>query len=233
MLNNCNNPDGNCSGCELKSPLFCHLSEEELELVRANRLSVVFRKGETIRKQGTYMSHVISISAGLAKVYLEGINGRNSIINIVKPTSFIGGPGIYLDHLHHFSVTALTDTRVCFIDLGIFKTLIDNNKEFAHELLKEFSRIMLAIYNRLINLTQKQMPGRLADTLIYLYEDIFQSEVIDLYISKQDISDLSGMVKESAVKILRDFQHADIIKITDSEITLLNREALHRISRTG
>lgn len=233
MQNNCNNPEGNCSGCELKSPLFCHLNEAELDLIRANRLSVVFRKGETIRKQGTYMSHVISVSSGLAKVYLEGINGRNSIINIVKPTSFIGGPGIYLDQLHHFSVTALTETRICFIDLNVFKTLIDENKAFAHELLKEFSRTMLSIYNRLINLTQKQMPGRLADSLIYLFEEIFLSDTINSSVSKQDIADLSGMAKESTIKIMRDFQHAEIIKITDAEISLLNAEALQRISRTG
>ncbi len=233
MLNNCENPNSTCVGCELKSPLFCHLTDEELELVRVNRLSVIFRKGETIRKQGTYLSHVISISSGLAKVYIEGLNGRNSIINIVKPTSFIGGPGIFLDQIHHYTVTALMDTRVCFIDINVFKQLIDTNKKFAHGLLKDFSQIMLAVYNRLVNLTQKQMPGRMADALLYLFDEIFESERIDASISKQDLADLSGMVKDSAVKILRDLQNAGTIKVTEHEILLQNPEALRRISRTG
>jgi CRP-like cAMP-binding protein len=142
---NCDNPEVNCEGCEFQSPFFCHLNDEELDLVRQNRLSVLFRKGETIRKQGTFMSHVISLTSGMAKVYIEGFNGKNSIISIVQSSSFIGGPGIYLDKVHHYSVTALTDARVCFIDLEVFKKLIDTNKAFAHELMKDFSRTILSL----------------------------------------------------------------------------------------
>ncbi len=222
-----------CLGCEFQSPLFSHLSNEELGTVRENRLSVVFNKGEIIRKQGTHLSHIIVISTGLAKVYIEGSTGKNSIINIVKPVSFVGGPGIFLDQIHHYSIAALIDTRVCFIDINVFKHLIDTNKQFANNLLKNFSQIMLDIYNRLTNLTQKQMAGRMADALIYLFNDIFVSSKIDSSISKQDLAELSGMAKESAVKILRDFHNGGYINISDNEILLLNIEALKRVSRTG
>jgi CRP/FNR family transcriptional regulator, polysaccharide utilization system transcription regulator len=232
-MGNCDNPEVNCDGCEFQSPLFCHLSEQELDLVRRNRLSVLFRKGETIRKQGTYMSHVISLTTGLAKVYIEGFNGKNSIISIVKSSSFIGGPGIYLDKVHHYTVTALTDAKVCFIDLEVFKNLIDLNKAFAHELMKDFSRSILSVYNRLVNLTQKQMPGRMADTLLYLFEEVFESNKLDATLSRQDLSELSGMAKDSAIKVLRNFQTVGIIRFNDHEIELLDSPALHRISRTG
>ncbi|NLN95877.1 MAG: Crp/Fnr family transcriptional regulator [Bacteroidales bacterium] len=209
------------------------MSNEELGTVRENRLSVVFNKGEIIRKQGTHLSHIIVISTGLAKVYIEGSNGKNSIINIVKPVTFVGGPGIFLDQIHHYSIAALIDTRVCFIDINVFKHLIDTNKQFANNILKNFSQMMLNIYNRLINLTQKQMAGRMADALIYLFDDIFVSSKIDSSISKQDLAELSGMAKESAVKILRDFHNAGYISISDNEILLLNSEVLKRVSRTG
>ncbi|MCX6268621.1 MAG: Crp/Fnr family transcriptional regulator [Bacteroidetes bacterium] len=193
---------------------------------------VHFNKGETIRKQGTYMSHVISISSGLAKLYLEGNEQRNAIIRIVKPTNFIGGPGIYLDQRHHFSVTALMSTTVCFIDVAVFKEIIESNKIFSIQFMKDFSRNTLAVYNRLLCLTQKQMPGRMADTLIYLFEEIFESKKFPMYLSRQDISELSGMSKDSAVKILREFQNDKIINLSDAEMELLDPEALQRISRT-
>jgi CRP-like cAMP-binding protein len=232
-MTSCHNPDRNCSGCAFKSPLFCFLSNEELELVNNTKISVQFKKGETLRKQGTFMSHVISVNEGLAKVYLEGIEHRNAIIRIVKPTNFIGGPGIYLDQRHHYTVTALVDTTVCFIEISLFKDIIDRNPAFAHEFLKDFSKSTLAIYNRLVFLTQKQMPGRMADTLIYLFEEIFESNKFEMCLSKQDISELSGMSKDSAVKILRDFQNDGIINLTEHEMELLNYEKLHMISKTG
>lgn len=233
MISNCENPGRNCLNCDLKSPLFCFLSDEELQLVRDNKITVVFKKGETIRKQGTYMSHVISVNAGLAKMYLEGLDNHNAIIRIVKPTNFIGGPGLFLDRLHHYTVSALIDTTVCFIDVDLFKDLIDRNKTFAHELMKDFSKNILSVYNRLIFLTQKQMPGRMADTLIYLFDEIYNSRKFTLHLSKQDLADLSGMAKDSAIKILRDFQNARIISMNDHDIELLDYDALRRISRTG
>jgi CRP/FNR family transcriptional regulator len=233
MRTNCENPERNCLNCDLKSPLFCFLSDAELAKVRENKITVVYRKGETIRKQGTYMSHVLSVNSGLAKLYLEGLDHHNAIIRIIKPTNFVGGPGIYLDRMHHYTISALTDTTVCFIDVDLFKELIDQNKTFAHELMKDFSKSILSVYNRLIFLTQKQMPGRMADTLTYLHEDIFESLRFSMLLSKQDLADLSGMAKDSAVKILRDFQNAGIIRLTESEVEILDPEALNRISRTG
>jgi CRP/FNR family transcriptional regulator len=233
ILPNCDNPLRNCLGCEFKSPLFCFLTAEEIGQIDQIKLSVQFRKGETIRKQGTYMSHVLSINSGLAKLYLEGIDQRNAIIRIVKPTNFIGGPGIYLDQLHHFTVTALVDTTVCFIDVKVFRDIIDQNKAFAHEFMKDFSRNVLSVHNRLIYLTQKQMPGRMADTLIYLFDEIFESQHIPMHLSRQDLSELSGMSRDSAVKILREFHQDGIIHISDNELILKNPEALKRISKIG
>jgi CRP/FNR family transcriptional regulator, polysaccharide utilization system transcription regulator len=219
--------------CEFKSTLFKLLNDEELDLVHQNRLTVVFKPGETIRKQGTFMSHVISVTSGLAKLYLEGIEHRNAILRLVKPTNFIGGPGVYLDQMHHYTVTALLETSVCFIDINIFKEIMIRNRQFAEEFMKDFSRNTIAVYNRLLFLTQKQMPGRMADALLYLYDDIFQIPKFPMLVSKQDLADLSAMSRDSAGKILRDFQNEGVIRITDHEMEILNADGLRRISKIG
>ncbi len=233
MTQHCLNTDIDCRHCELKSPLFCHLTDDELDRVANNKLMVVFKEGETICKQGTHMSHVISVTTGLAKLYLESSERHNSIIRIVKPTNFIGGPGIYLDQMHHYTVKALTDTAVCFIDLNLFRELIDTNRQFAHGLMRDMSKSILSVYNRLSLLTIKQMPGRMADTLIYLFEEVFEQPAFSVALSKKDLAELSGMAKDSAVKILREFQNDGIIGYENNQMMLLDKDALQRISRTG
>lgn len=222
-----------CHNCSCKSSLFSLLDEEELELVEQNRLNVVFKPGETIRKQGTRMTHVLSVNSGLAKLYLEGIENRNAVLRIVRATNFIGGPGIYLDQMHHYTVMALMESSVCFIDMKVFKDIIRRNNRFAEEFMKDFSRNTLNVYNRLIYLTQKQMPGRMADSLLYLYDDIFQSTSFPDLITRQDLADLSAMSKDSAVKILRSFEKDSLIAFSGKEVQLLDREALKKISRFG
>lgn len=215
------------------SSLFCMLNSEELQLVDANKIHVNFKAGETIKKQGTLMSHVLSVNSGLAKLFIEGIEGRSAILRIVKPTSFIGGPGIYFDQRHHFTITALLDSSVCFIELQVFKDILKGNQSFAEEFLKDFSRDVLTVYNRLIYLTQKQMPGRMADALLYLYDEIFQQLKFPMILSRFDLAGLSAMSRESAVKILRDFQKEGLVRISDHEMEILNEEALRKISRIG
>jgi CRP/FNR family transcriptional regulator len=215
------------------SSLFCLLTNEELQLVDRNKIHVNFRAGETIKKQGTFMSHVLSVNSGLAKLYIEGLEGRSAILRIVKPTSFIGGPGIYFDQRHHYTITALVDSSVCFIDLQVFKELLKSNRSFEDEFLRDFSRDVLTVYNRLIYLTQKQMPGRMADALLYLHDEIFQQLKFPMILSRFDLADLSAMSRESAVKVLRDFQKEGLIRISDHELELTDEDALRKISRIG
>jgi CRP/FNR family transcriptional regulator len=77
------------------------------------------------------------------------------------------------------------------------------------------------------------MPGRMADTLLYLFNEVFDSRKFTPYLSKQDIADLSGMSKDSAIKILREFQKDGIINYSDKELKILKEDVLQRISRTG
>ena len=57
------------------------------------------------------------------------------------------------------------------------------------------------IYERIIRLTQKQMHGRISDILKYLYSKVFKSDIFDLLLSRQDIGELSGMTKDSAIRV--------------------------------
>ncbi|MCF8379582.1 MAG: Crp/Fnr family transcriptional regulator [Bacteroidales bacterium] len=221
-----------CFDCASKSPMFELLSKEELQLINDNKFEVKFRKGEMIRKQGTFLSHVITINSGLAKLYIEGLHGKNLILRIIKTKSFIGGPGMYYDQRHHYSVIALVDLSACFIDMKIFKQVIHTNQEFANEFMKEFSKTMLLTYDRLISLTHKNTVGRMAEALLYLANDIFEINKLDPVISKTDLADLTGMAKDSAVKILREFKEEKLISL-DQGIEILNPQALVKISEFG
>ena len=140
---------------------------------------------------------------------------------------------MYIGQIHHFSITALVDSVVCFIDIKIFKQLLNENKEFAEEFMKDFSLNILSVYNRLIYLTQKQVHGKMADSLLYLFEDVFERLKFKMVLSKEDLADLSAMSKDSAVRVLKEFQNVGIIRFEDDDIELLDPEALKKISRIG
>jgi CRP-like cAMP-binding protein len=219
--------------CEQISPMFKLLSPEELQIVEENKINIHFKAGEIIQKQGTFMSHIIFIVSGMAKVYFEREDQNNTILRIVKPMSFVGGPGIYSDHFYHFTIAALKDTSVCYIDFAVFKNILNQNIAFASEFLKDFSISILSVYNRLMALANKNIAGKMAYSLLYLLEEVHENKEQSISISKHDLADLSAVSRDSSVKILRDFQKEGIIRMTDHVIEIIKPEKLRLIESVG
>lgn len=227
-----NNETTSCNECSRKSEMFNYLSPHELDFITKHKYEIKYKKGEILKKQGTHLSHVVSINSGLVKMYIEGYRGKNLILRIINSTNFIGGPGLYFDQKHHYSVMALTETNACFIEVHAIKQIIRTNPEFAAEFIKEISKNTLSTYERLISISQKQIPGRISDALLYLSRDIFKSNIIHSSITKNDLSELAGMTKDSVIKILREFKEDGIIKM-DKDIEILDEDKLIKISNVG
>jgi CRP/FNR family transcriptional regulator len=193
---------------------------------------VAFKAGEIMFKQGTPSSHFVCLTSGLAKVYIEGY-GKNLILSLVRPVDYIFGPGVYIDNKHYYSVSAVEDSSACLVDTSIFKKLIRSNPDFAEDFIKRISYQTLFNFEQVISLTQKQMPGRIADALFYLSEKIYGTNPFKMSISRQDLADLSGMSKESAIRILKEFKEEGLLNVEGNMFELLNIKQLKQISETG
>ena len=52
-------------------------------------------------------------------------------------------------------------------------------------------------------------------------------------ISRQDLADISGMSKESAIRILKEFKEEGILTVDGNIFEILNIKQLKQISETG
>lgn len=222
----------NCKDCEIKEELFQYLTKEELEIINKDRFLMQFKAGELIYKQGSSYTHVISLTTGLVKTFID--EGNKSVITrFIRPTEFIGGPGMYVDNKHHNSAIAVEDSVLCYINLDNFKSVIRKNGLFAEELLKVVSAKGLASFERLISLSVKQMPGLVAEALIYFSEYIYKNNVFNITMSRQDIADYCGLTKESVIRTFKDFKEEGLIKLDGNHMEILEYNSLVRISKTG
>ncbi len=209
------------------------LSPTQLDQLEQKQYSVNFNKGENIFKQGAPMPHIIVIKSGLAKVYLEDGTNRNIILRIIKPGEIIGGPGFFTDYKHHFTVTALEDTVANYIGMDDFKSFLMNNPDFAIELIAYLNKAHISLYDKFKIITHKHMNGRLASTLVYLSDSIYNSLDFETSLTRQDIADMSSMTKESAIRILKDFKTSGIIECTNNHFLINDKQALLSILQNG
>jgi CRP-like cAMP-binding protein len=222
----------NCVDCKCISSIFKSLTALELAQINNSRFQVGYKAGEIIFKQGTPSPYFVCITSGLAKIYIEGY-GKNLILSLIKPVDYIFGPGIYVDNRHYYSASAVEDCQACLVDVTIFKKLIRENPDFADEFIKRVSLQAIFNFEQVISLTQKQMHGRIADVVFYLSDKIYCKNPFKLSISRQDLADLSGMSKESAIRILKEFKEEGILTLSGNTMEILNPKQLRQISETG
>ncbi len=204
------------------------LKEEEIkELIR---VKIEFKKGETIFKQGAIASYIILLSNGLSKNYVEGNFDKGFNFKIIKSFSFIGLSSVYGKNIYAFSGSALTKCTAYLVDIQTFKSIMSRNTAFTNRILNWYCDTTQSHLLRMSSIANKQALGRLAETLIYLSEDIFNGKIITTNVSRKDIAELAAMSTESAVRFLSDLKKDKIIDIASSHIELLKKDVLRLLS---
>jgi CRP/FNR family transcriptional regulator len=213
--------------------IFKPLTEKELHFLVDKKQQIRYNVKETIIKQNTSSTFVICMRDGLAKVFIEGEKGKNLIVKIIGRGDFISGGGLFNGNVQHFTISAITPVTCCLIDAGKLSNLFSENNKFAVELLRNHTKQSNYLLSKMVSLTQKYMPGRVAETLLYLKNDIYKTEKFTVDLSRQELADMSNMTKESLVRILQQFKESNLIKTQGSEIEIIDEVSLNNISING
>jgi CRP/FNR family transcriptional regulator len=186
-----------------------------------------------ILKQGTSATHVLSLIEGTVKIYIEGIGEKNLLLGLQRPWALLGGPGLHTDRKIHYSVSSLNGATICFINLESFNRVMKVNSQFTSQLVQHISTQAVMMFNKMVSLTQKQMHGRMADGLLYLANEFYRSPSFEIQLSRQEIGDLTAMSKDSAIRILKDFERDGIVSLNGNQLSILDMDQLTYISLKG
>lgn len=212
---------------------FDKLTKEETRLLEESSVTIRYKKGEVLCKQGSFVSQVMYVEKGLAKVFLD--NGTNSLVLKIIPDGNLLGLASVSHEYNTYQYSAMTyiDSVVKQIDINLFRELINRNPAFAREVIDILSANSVQIYGRFFCLTHKQSFGRLADILLCLSEKIFKSKKFDLPLSRKDLAELSGMSSETVIRILKKFNEEGLISMNGKQLIVHNYERLQQISDKG
>lgn len=221
-----------CKLCTIKSKAALKLSEEEIEQLSFNCALVKFAKGDSLIKQGTFSTNVAYLRSGLAKLHIAGPY-HEQIVRIVKAPCYLGLPTTFGDKINQYSVTAIEEAEVCFIDMNAFRYLLKANPDFSYEILVDLCKNELEVFYRCANRTQKQMRGKIADVLLELSDRIYNSNIFPIPITQEDLGNLVDSSRESVSRVITEFEKDGIIRYSGKQIEILNKNMLLTISANG
>lgn len=222
-----------CENCEFRDVVFAYLDEKSIEQLCDNKEEQSFRKGEIINHEGEKITNFKYLKSGLVKLYRRTVTGDEQVITITRPFEFVSNMSIFSEERYQYSVSALEDSVVCTVNLDFIKELFLKNGSFAMGLLTKISMINDKIIRQTLDIRQKNLIGRVAFVLLYFTNEIYNSRVFDLPVSRKEIADYIGMSTANVIRTLSDFKKEGIIRIFGKTIEVVDLHRLEVISRRG
>jgi CRP/FNR family transcriptional regulator, polysaccharide utilization system transcription regulator len=209
------------------------LTEQEREEIQQNSNSVMYGKKEMIFRQNTRTSHIMFVNSGLVKIFKEGRNNKFIILKVAVPNDFLGLLSIYGKDTHQYSASAIQQAEITFIDITTFNKLLNSNSAFAEKILKKVCNDGLFIFERLMSQSHKQLPGRIADVILYFSEVIFKSEEFEFPFTRRELAELAGTTKESFIRTLAEFKNDKILNLDGSLVKINSHKIIKTLSQLG
>ncbi|MEA4840330.1 MAG: Crp/Fnr family transcriptional regulator [Bacteroidales bacterium] len=219
--------------CEIQAPCFQQLSREEVDQIRNSKTQVLFRKGDTLTKQGTFASYILFLISGVVKLYIEGNDNRNFNISIILPGEFIGLSSVFSKNKYTYTTSGLTDCQALLIEKESLERILRGNGTFSFNLTQRYCVQNATLHEVLYNQQFKQMNGRLAGTLLYLNRLKENQPNIFQLLTRKDLANFAGISTESTVKLLKMFEKEGLIELQEKDILLLDIDNIIGIYKRG
>ncbi|MDD2196923.1 MAG: Crp/Fnr family transcriptional regulator [Bacteroidales bacterium] len=209
------------------------LLPDERDKLYSSTNKIEYSKRDIIIKQSARVSEIPLVLSGIVKISREMRRGKNVILRIGQPGTFLGLSSIFGSDVYEYSVFALENVSVRFVDIETFSWLIKKNGLFGMEVVKQISADSIFNINRLSGLLYKQLPGRVADIILYFSEDIFKNETFSIPLTRQELAELAGTTKESLIRTLSEFKHDKIIDMNRNSFKINSMHIIKTLSRLG
>lgn len=216
--------------------LFYVLSEEDKKLMRKHTSFTKYKRNEMVFREGDKPSGFMMLVKGKLKIFKEGVGGREQIIRLSKALGIIGYRAIFASENHIASAVTLEDSVVANIDLDFIYNRALKNSDFSIGIIRKLARELGFSNARTVALSQKHIRGRLAESLMLLankYGFEHDGTTLKVYISREDIANLSNMTTSNAIRTLSTFANEKLIAIDGRKIKIIDLTRLDRISRHG
>ncbi len=216
--------------------LFYVLSAEDKKEMRSHVSFTKYRRNEMVFREGDKPSGFMILVKGKVKIFKEGVGGREQIIRLSKALGIIGYRAIFSGENHIASAVTLEDSVVANVDLDFIFGKALRNSDFSLEVIRKLARELGFSNARTVALSQKHIRGRLAESLMLLaqkYGFEHDGTTLKVYISREDIANLSNMTTSNAIRTLSAFANEKLIAIDGRKIKIIDLIRLDRISKLG
>ena len=212
------------------------LRPEEKRIVTDNFSIQNFKKNHIIYAEGETPEMLWCLLKGKVKMYKSGIGERVQILRLYRPVQYFGYRAYFAGEPYVSSASAFEASTLGAIPMEVVESLIRKNNDLAMFFIHELSRNLGGSDTKFVNLTQKHIRGRLADSLLLLMDNYGLEDdgsTLKMHMSREDLANLSNMTTSNAIRTLSAFITEKLILVDGRRIKIINEAQLRKVSKFG
>ena len=222
-----------CRQCIFRILSTHYMPANDFELIRRTSVQLRFDKGETILKQGAKSHHLVFLHKGIVKFSYQYASGKNYIMTIVSGPKLLGAANLFFKETNIFSLVAMEASEICLIDSKAMRNIALKHSDFILAMCERTMEMFQASIFNFISMAHNQVNGRIADILIYLWEDVYHKNPEEFIITRKELAEFAACSHENVITTLSKFNKEGIITLEGKKIIVNDLGKLNEISRKG
>jgi CRP/FNR family cyclic AMP-dependent transcriptional regulator len=210
-------------------PLFSGLGEAALLfLARAGKFSKV-EKGQFIFFQSDPPEKVYLVRTGLVSIVLESPDGREMVINEMRPGDLFGEVGVLTGQPRSTGAIARKESILMSLPRQVFLDVLDSEPLLSRRILQMTASRLRNSSERESALAFLDAQARLARLLLQLEQQATEKGYVT--ISQEELAQRTGQTRQTVAKALGRWRRARWLITGRGHIMILNRDALVQLEQ--
>ncbi|WP_298148644.1 Crp/Fnr family transcriptional regulator [Flavobacterium sp.] len=208
------------------------LSKEQLVRMASCKTSYTVKKGEAVFEEGRITNGVFCVKSGVCKLSKLSANGKDQILKFATAGELLGQRSLITDEPANLTATALDDMEVCFIPKSEIIGFFNESNQFSLEVMRSICGDLKEADEHKVSLAQKTVKQRIAEVLLYLYDNfgVLSDGSLRIQLSREELGGMVGTATESCIRLLAELQKEGYVKLDRKHITLLEINKLRHLA---
>lgn len=214
-------------------PVFRGLTVDDQRRVAALATLKTYRRGDVLWREGDPADALTVIVRGSVKVVRHAGVG-DVIFELFGEGEPVGAIAVYNCMPYYASAICLEPVTLLALPRRDYFELLDRHPEFARGIIRELTKLTLALTRRLEEMRGQRVEVRIAQLFLTLAERMGREKPegveIPLQLSRQEVADLIGTTVESAIRVLSRWGREGVLVTGKGRFVVPSRDRLRRFA---
>ncbi|MBL0343117.1 MAG: Crp/Fnr family transcriptional regulator [Bacteroidetes bacterium] len=208
-----------------------YVNKEWKKKTDSKRITLSFKKGESVFREGEPVSGIYFIYQGKVKVYNSGFKNRTQIVRFADTGNILGHRGFGKTPAYPIGATVLENSTLCFIPKADFISAMNHNGGLATELVNFYADELRRAENKLRSISQLTVRQKMAEALLTVAEIYGLSkekgvDFLNVVLTRQEYADITGASLEEVIRTISQLKKEKLILIEGKRIAILDKSKL-------